>query len=93
MLTTMHVRPFVLVHSQGMQAVPGKKWAFVIYSGLMTASSTTLGEPRIRDNQKHQQEANFFAVGVDISNRDHSFSSVATAGKLVERCIAKPAIL
>lgn len=60
----MHVRLSVLVHSQGMQAVPGKKWAFFIYSGLMTTSSATLGEPRTTDNQKHQPEANFLLQGL-----------------------------
>ena len=89
----MHVCPFVLVHSHSMQAAPSKKWAFLIYSGLMTASSTTLGELRISDNQKHQQEVNFFAAGVDISNWDHTFFSAAMVRKLVERHIAKQGIL
>lgn len=92
MLTNTHARPFVLVHSQGMQAVQGKKWAFFICSGLMTTSSTTLGELRISDNQK-QQEAIFFAAGVDISTWDPQFSSAVTARKQVERCIAKEGIL
>lgn len=79
-----------LVHSQGMRAVPHKKWAFFIYSGLMTASTTILGELRTNDNQ---QEADGTAAGVDISIWDHPFFSAATARTQGKGCIAKQTIL
>lgn len=49
----------VLIHSWGMEAAPAKKWAFFIYSRLMSPSCPALGELRITDNPKHQQEVKF----------------------------------
>lgn len=68
------------------------KWAFFTYSGLLTASVAplTVGLVTIRNIWRRRF---FLSAGVDISNWDDAFSSAATARKLVERCIAKQAIL